>query len=570
MNPSASGTVASCLEEAARSDPFRTAVCAPRRGQSKVFEKRTFFELAAETAASGFCLEEAGLKTGHRVLVMVKPGLDLLEIVFALFLKGAVPVIIDPGMGWRNFLACVRQTAPQALIGEERVVLLSRLFPRTFRRLAFRVAAGTTEWRRQVRRGAFKNNRPIPHTAQPDDLAAILFTSGSTGTPKGVRFEHRILTAQVEAVRRQYAIEPGEVDFPMLPVFALFGPALRLTTVVPPMDPRHPARADPEALAVAMRHFNVTNSFGSPTVWQLLAAHAEERGLTFPALRRILMAGAPVPPGLLERWRKLAPAAGIHTPFGATEALPIASIEAAEILGETQSMTLRGAGTCVGKPLPGLEIRVVEPVAGPIASWVDARQLPNGQVGELIVRGPVVTESYDRLPEATALAKIPGPDRTVWHRMGDLGWRGEDGRIWFCGRKAERLWTAAGTLETDRVEPLFLQHPAVRRCALIGLGQPGAQVPALVVEPKPGRGPESDEDKRRLEAELRNLGRSGEQARQVIIFLWQKELPVDVRHNAKIHRLQLTRLWNKRFKNTPPARPADPIRQPASGGGGPP
>ena len=112
---------------------------------------------------------------------------------------------------------------------------------------------------------------------RPGELAAILFTSGSTGAPKGVCYEHGMFDAQVRLIRETYGIEPGEVDLPLLPIFALFNPALGMTSVIPEIDPRHPARADPAKIVQAIRQEKVTNSFGSPTLWRKVAEYCRAR-----------------------------------------------------------------------------------------------------------------------------------------------------------------------------------------------------------------------------------------------------------------------------------------------------
>jgi acyl-CoA synthetase (AMP-forming)/AMP-acid ligase II len=169
-----------------------------------------------------------------------------------------------------------------------------------------------------------------------------------------------------------------------------------------------------------------------------------------------------------------------------------------------------------------------------------------GEIGEIAVRGPMVTRSYDRLPDATARAKISeiGPGgAAVWHRMGDLGYRDENGRWWFCGRVAERVETSMGVFYTDCVEVVFNRHPRVARTALIGLGSRPRQAPALVVEPLPGQFPRNRAARETFSAELRALATAGTPTLTQIFF--RKTLPVDVRHNAKIHRLTLAREYSK-------------------------
>jgi acyl-CoA synthetase (AMP-forming)/AMP-acid ligase II len=417
----------------------------------------------------------------------------------------------------------------------------------------FRRAFGATRIRLRVRAhepltldGSASAPAPFPVApTRADDLAAVLFTSGSTGAPKGVCYEHGMFEAQVRLIRDAYGIEPGEVDLPMLPVFALFNPALGMTTVVPEMNPSRPATVDPAKIVQAIRQCGVTNSFGSPVLWRRICDHCLQNGITLPNLRRVLSAGAPVPPAIMADFRKIAPQAAMHSPYGATEALPVSTISDREVLEFAAPLTLRGHGTCVGRPVPGVEVRIIAITDEPIASIAAARELPRGEIGEIIVRSPSATLTYDLLPEATAAAKIPDTPR-AWHRMGDTGCLDADGYLWFCGRKAERVETATGPSFTDRCEPVFNQHPRVARSALIGLGPRGSQELALVVEPRPGAWPRSAAARAAFAAELRALGLACETTRAIRRFFFHKHFPVDVRHNAKIHRLTLARLLARR------------------------
>ena len=155
---------------------------------------------------------------------MVKPGLDLILIVFALFRMGAVPIVIDPGMGLRSFLRCVKHSQPEALIGIPVAIWVSPIFRPSFRGVGTKISVGANFEKRMAPFTCQRDFSVVDSSA--DELAAVLFTSGSTGPAKGVCYAHGMFVAQVEAIRAQYGIAPGEVDLPMLPVFALFNPAL--------------------------------------------------------------------------------------------------------------------------------------------------------------------------------------------------------------------------------------------------------------------------------------------------------------------------------------------------------
>ncbi len=508
-----------------------------------IHEVRSFLQLDQASDAATEYFSRSGITQGTRVLLAVRPGHDLIVGMFGLLKLGALPIAIDPGMGWSTFLDCVRRSRPSALVGVRTASLLSRLPFAAFHSLTHRVTVGDSAWR-QALAARPQSPRPLAEVS-PDTLAAILFTSGSTGAPKGVCYTHGMFDAQIELVRSTYDIRPGETDMAMLPLFALFNPALGSTTITPLLDPSRPLAADPAPLVAALIAEKVTSSFGSPAIWGKIADHCEARGLKLPDLRRLLIAGAPVSGELLAKLRVVAPNCVTHTPYGATECLPVTTITAEKLLGEARQLALLGQGTCVGRPVSGVEIRVIRETDGPIAIIAEATPCAVGEIGEIIATGPSVTREYDGLPEATRLAKIADGDR-VWHRMGDLGSVDASGRLFFLGRRVEKVRAADGGLPTESLEPAFRQHPHVFRCALIGIGEAPDQTPALVVEPRAGHFPETEADRTRFIAELRDLARINPQADRVKHIVFQRALPVDVRHNAKIHRLQLAKEWTAR------------------------
>jgi acyl-CoA synthetase (AMP-forming)/AMP-acid ligase II len=521
--------IARHLDRMAAAQPQAMALKVPR-GRTAAgdidYLALSFADLRAETDAWCAKLAARGIARGDRTLVMVKSGLPLIAAVFALFKLGAVPVIIDPGMGLQNFLSCVDRSQPRGMVGIPLAQVVSRLFRRSFRSVEVRVGASASPVAR-LRPAA--PAAPAAH-AEASDLAAILFTSGSTGAPKGVCYEHGMFDAQVGLIRDTYGIQPGEIDLPLLPIFALFNPALGMTSVIPEIDPRFPAKADPAKLVQAIRQEGVTNSFGSPTLWRKVARHCEEHQVTLPTLRRILCAGAPVPADLWSAAASFLTGGKLLSPYGATEALPVSTVSADEIdPGST-------AGACVGRAVQGIDIRIIPISDQPVSTLDTGGFLPVGGVGEIIVRGPVVTKRYDALPEATAAAKIPDPEHPggVWHRMGDCGRLDEAGRLWFLGRKAERVRTSTGTLYTEPCEQVFRAHPRARRCALVGLGPEPALVAETAVLDK--------EDAEQLAYELRALARKHPHTEQIKRFYFRADFPVDVRHNAKIHRLTLA-IW---------------------------
>lgn len=538
-----SANIASHLPAMAKLDPSRKAIVAPdgRGGwQSISFET---LDSQSDSFARGF--EAIGIGRGSRTVLMVPPSLDFFPLVFGLFKAGAVMVLIDPGIGRRALLSCLDEVEAEAFIGVPAAHLARLLFPKPFRKVKAQVTVGR-RWfwgghtAAQVLALGSAQHEPYVMTApKPDEPAAILFTSGSTGIPKGVVYTHGMFDAQVRMIRSTYDIRPGEIDLPTFPLFALFDPALGMTAVLPEMNFRFPARASPAKLIDALTTHQCTSMFGSPALVDRLSRYGVEHHITLPSLKRVLSAGAPVRNDVLERMSKLlSPEAQVFTPFGATEALPVASIGSHEVLSETAHGAASGRGVCVGKPVEGTRVRVIRISDEPIEIWSDDLLMPDGQIGELAVTGAVVTREYYARPHQTKLAKIRDADAIV-HRMGDVGYLDDSGRVWMCGRKNHRVETADGTLFTVPIEEIFNQHPAVKRTALVGIGARGRQAPRILIEREPD-GTMSDEA---LKAELKRLAATHPSTAALSEFIFYPgHFPVDGRHNAKIEREKLA-LW---------------------------
>lgn len=531
------------LDQMARSQPEVSALLVPRgRDAAGAIDylSLSFRELAAEQDEWIRRFRPKGIAKGSRVLLMVRPGLPLIAVCFALFKMGAIPVVVDPGMGLKSFLGCVRRSQPDVLVGISLAFWVSRVFRKSFRSVRLKVKVGGP-----LERIASGFVEEPAESTRREDLAAVLFTSGSTGAPKGVCYEHGMFEAQVEAIRLQYQIEPGEVDLPMLPIFALFNPALGMTTVVPEINPSKPATVDPQKIVQAIQQCGVTNSFGSPALWSKIGVYCDSHDITLPSVRRILMAGAPVPPGIMKQFRRILPNGHVHSPYGATEVLPVSSVCDEEVLQGAAERSAKGEGTCVGRVLPGMEARIL-PLSD-AALGVSALESPLaiGEVGEIVVTGPSVTKAYDRLPEATRLAKIEEQGR-VWHRLGDLGYFDADGWLWFCGRMVERVETEEEVFYTDCCEGVVNVHPQVSRTALIRYSHGGKTVPAILLEPFAGQYPKSKGAEKRLLDEARLLAAGSPVTAGIRHFFLHRGFPVDVRHNAKIHRLSLANEFRSR------------------------
>jgi acyl-CoA synthetase (AMP-forming)/AMP-acid ligase II len=545
--------VASYLPHMAEKMPTKKAVVFSQKGDStggNALTHLTFSQLNEESSLYASGLHKLGIEKGQRALLMVKPSPEFITLAFALFRMGAIPILIDPGMGLSNLLKCIKKVEPDALIAIPIVH-----FIKTFRRKIFlSIKNSITVGRKFFWEGTtLKAIREkgisdfLPVETKKDDPAAILFTSGSTGIPKGVLYQHGMFMAQVERIKSHYGICETDVDMPTFPLFALFSAAIGMTCVIPDMDPTKPAKVDPKKIVSDIKKYGVTTSFGSPAIWNRVGEYCVKHSLRLPSIKRILMAGAPVPEYVLKRFKNiLSDNADTFTPYGATEALPIASISGTERL-KTEAKSRAGAGTCVGKPLVGITIIIIKITDDPIPEWKESLLLKRGEKGEIVVKGDSVTREYFRMKEQTALAKI-SDDNTLWHRMGDIGYFDKNSRLWFCGRKDHKVITKNNTLFTIPCEAIFNRHPDVFRSALVGIGPKKDQQPIIIIEPKKGEMPRFLFRKQFVK-ELLEISRRFEHTKDITDVLFYQSFPVDIRHNVKVRREKLAQWAKKKMEN---------------------
>lgn len=544
MNPDDFFNIASYLPEMAQKQPYKKAVIFPhskdRYGRIS-YTHFTFRQLDEESDAVAAGLIKKGIAKGVRTILMVRPSLEFFVLTFALFKAGAVPVVVDPGMGLKRMLECQMESRPEAFIGISLAHVLRTVYPKYFKTVKRAVTVGN-KW---FWGGLTYNDLRIPEAGpvmaktRRDDMAAILFTTGSTGPAKGVVYTHGIFGAQIKQIQSMFEIGDDEVDLPTFPLFALFDPALGMTAVIPDMDPTKPAKANPEKIIQAINNHGVTNMFASPALLNRVGTYGEEHGVVIPSMRRVVSAGAPVHPSNIARFKRmLNDDSEIYTPYGATEAVPIISIASSEILSETGILSEQGYGMCVGRPIGEVDVRIIKITDAQIETWSDDLEVEQGEVGEIAVKGDVVTRSYYNNPNADKISKIDDHE-SFWHRMGDLGWQDSSGRIWFCGRKSHRVITKDQTLFTIPCEAIFNNHPAVFRSALVGIGAKGSQVPVMCVELKKGV---SSSKLDQIKKELLEISSSNPLTENIKTILFHEDFPVDIRHNSKIFREKLS-VW---------------------------
>jgi len=488
--------ITALLDEVAIRNPDRAAL---------VFgnEKVSFKDLLKRTNQCAHLLRRNGLKPGDRVIIMVPMSPELYISMLAVIRCGAVAVFVDPWIPMKQIAAFSAFASPAAFIGIPRSHLL-RLFNRKLARIRLSVSTGNVVLGIPAKvslASADRKNCDMPAApVSADEPALITFTSGSSGIPKGANRTHGFLKAQYEALCREMDYRDDDIDMPMFPVFALRNLAAGITSVIPEIDFRNVAEVDPETINRQIQANGVTLVTASPPFIDSLT------GLeTPPVLRKIFTGGAPVHTAQLKQWQTAFPKTGIEIIYGSTEAEPVAHLSSqARIDADCAE------GFCCGKPTDLLKTRIVEIRRGAIApEELDARTLPQGQTGELLVSGKHVCRDYFNNPEAVQENKVVESDGTCWHRMGDTGYFDGQGCFFLTGRVHSTILRNGEVLHAQLVEAQVRKEiPAAKRVAALEF----ADKLVVVIE---GNSVANTIDADR------------------IIFT-NKPLPVDPRHNSKI------------------------------------
>lgn len=559
VNPSAPHfNMAELLEHWAQVQPDALAV-AVGKGQASPalprFEERSFAQLEVLANRYAHVLQASGLQRGDRVLLFVTDPIEFFAWVFACCKCQVVFVLIDPGMGVKAMIRCVEEQKPKCMVGIAKAHILRTFFPQAFKSCRVRLLVGGSFFPGALSAAKAiarlpENARTSPNRADAssEDVAAIFYTSGSTGFPKGVVFTHAMMGGQANAIGQLFDFRPGEAHVACFPLFALIAGSLGMSAVVPTMNVAKPAETAPEAVVAAFRHYHAKSGFGSPALWEpfsrfVQAAAQTDAPVVLPEVTRLLTAGAPVSPALHERLLLALPQGDVFTPYGATEALPVAFIGGREVLSKTATLTRDGAGTCVGAPVSGVDVRIIPISDDVIDVFREDMSVPAGETGEIIVRGPLISRTYDQRPEATRLSKIGAADGTYFHRMGDVGYLDEAGRLWFCGRKSHRVQQGNEYLFSVPCEAIAETHPEVYRAALVWVGERPEQTPVMCVELEKASNPSS-----KLLGEVRDLLAKHEHTQGIEYVLSHPGFPVDRRHNAKIEREQLSAWAEKQLR----------------------
>ncbi|MCI4673506.1 fatty acid CoA ligase family protein [Candidatus Mycolicibacterium alkanivorans] len=554
----------------AREDPERIAVIDLDGWEgygTRRYKRHTYAELSADVESVAVGLREMGIAELTRIVCMSPPSYQTCVVGVALTRVGAFSIWIDPAVGYRNVAERLSRVQPEAFLGNALAHLGRITFgwgPRDLRKLVLtesplapggRIITGFPPFPGARSISSLRKHAPAepqPPQVGPDDPCAVLYTTGSTGPAKPSLYLHRNFCQLFRNAHHSWRWDPDHdvpVDMAVFPAFLFIPISAGGTMVVPPIDfaRQSPATVDPAALIQVINDCKVGSFFAAPILIENLAREALARNLTMPSLKRVIGAGAPIS-GPVERMLRavMAPDGELAANYGATEAMPSTEIGSHEHLDGLWDLTEQGAGVCVGYALPGVELKIIDIVDGPVDAIEETSELPTGHVGEILVRGKHVSPEYYLDPEATRKNKVPDPQGD-WHRFGDVGYLDAQARLWVCGRVSQRVKAVGGNVFPLQVEPLFDAHPKVRRSGLVGVPGPAGELPVLCVEVEPDVG---KHELAGLHQELVARAADSDMANTIHAILFKRRLPVDPRHDSKIERGQLAK-WAARQLSGP-------------------
>lgn len=454
---------------------------------------RSWRDLAVHASQIAGRLLDDGLEPGDRVALLVPPSADCLAAAYGIWLAGGVVVAVDSQIGLRRMRRLLRAATVRRAIGTRKTVGLAR-------------AAGLTPG------ATFLVVPPavVPSAADPDFArlpvlgpaasAAVVHTSGATGPAKPVAYTHGALADQRDVILDQLPMGAFTTSFAP---FMLVGPSLGLACSLP--DDITPGALDFGAFAVASGGSTV--AWLSPAAAQRIVETAAGRTV---AMDLVMLAGAPVLPGLVERMETVT-GADVRAPYGMTEALPLTD-------GTTPTAIGPYGGTCTGRPLDGVEVVVadLDDPARPAATW-----------GEILVSASWMRAGYDR---RWALDRDATPviDGRRFHRTGDVGYLDDTGRLFQLGRRMHVLMLPSGPMACVVPEQQVLAATG-RTAAAVGVGPAGTQALVVVLDANG-----------RLElADLATTATVRAACPTPVAAVLTGPLPVDVRHRTKVDRVAL-------------------------------
>ncbi|MCS7477965.1 long-chain-fatty-acid--CoA ligase [Umezawaea endophytica] len=432
-------------------------------------ETTTWAQLSRRSLRLAAALADRGVGEGDRVALLTLNHPWFVESVFAANSLGAMAVPLSFRLAPLELDYILADCSPSAVVVDAKLLPLLNSSPSAASIGTVVVIGSAEEAADHVAYEEFLSaHEPVelPDVSE-ESTALIMYTSGTTGRPKGVVLSHRNLQLQaLTCVRAMKMFDDSDVGFLTAPFFHIAGlGSIVANFLVGSTVVIHPLGAfDPRAVLDAYEREGATVVFNVPQQWDLLCAQPDiaERDLK---LRIISWGAAPASGTTLRAMAEKFPAALNVAVFGQTETSPITCV----LSGEDSARKLGS----VGRPIPTLQYRVVDEFMDDVAP---------GEVGEIVYRGPTVTQGYWKKPQETAEAFAGG-----WFHSGDLVRQDDEGFVWVVDRKKDMIISGGENIYCAELEHVIVEHPAVVEVAVIGRAdERWGQVPVAFVGVAPG------------------------------------------------------------------------------------
>ncbi len=542
--------ISSLLQQHAHLQPFKRAVMYPESRDANdraAYTQLTFRQLDQESDCMASGLGDIGVIRGTKVVLMARPGLVFFSLIYALFKKGAIPILVDPAMGVKGILACLKLAKPEVFIGTPQSHLLRIIFPGYFKKIKIYISLG----QRLFLKGFSLNQllkvpwkRQVIQETHEDDAALVIYTKDSEGQINGAAYSHGNLVSQTGEVKSHFSINEHDINMSAVPLYSILGPALGVTAIIPAMDEAGKKLSDPWDIIETVIDQGVTSMVSSPAHLQQMTQYIRENKIRVTSLKRVISMGEPLNPSQIEHFAShLSEDTEIHTLYCIRDAVPITWIDSNEIHEDTKELSEKGFGNCIGRPFVKSNVNLIEITDESIEQWSDDLIISRGDTGEIVVKQGLVSDNECNMPEQNTMDKIPEGDY-VWLRTGDLGWMDKEERIWYCGKKHQRIITQDTTLFTIPCETIFNTHKSVSQSTMVGIGPVGEKKPVLCIELEE----ENILSKEEVEEELLILAKKYIITKHIDTVLFPSSMPMDNGYSLDPVREKLTIWAEKQLK----------------------
>ncbi len=471
------------LEGHLRDFPTRTALRWGKRGWNETWDKTmtsgiphdeiNYQQMAGRISAFANGLKKIGITKGDRIIIFLPMSLDMYVAMFAVQRIGAIAVFLDSWARAGHLGATAECVGPKGMVSFAQAFQLVDQVPE-FKSMPIRIMYGPGEGAtHQFEQLMVPGECPM-EPVESETTALITFTTGSTGKPKGANRTHRFLSAQHHALSHVIPYAATDIDMPIFPIFSLNNLATGVTTVLPAINLAQPSEHDPAILTNQILNNKINCATMSPSNLVGLSKFCKQHGIMLTQMKRMVTGGAPISRDDVEKYYEVAPQSELWVLYGSTEAEPMAHIEGRDMLKEKRNADAEivEEGVNVGHISEDVDFKFIKLVDGPITlgsgGWKEV-EMAVGEVGEFICTGDHVCKEYYNNPDAFTATKIKGPEGSVYHRTGDLGYLDQEKNLWLVGRVNNAIVRAGKPYFPVKSEVIVKRLSFTYRCAFFGL-----------------------------------------------------------------------------------------------------